>query len=167
VIPLPAALGGAGLFGWRLDKNMHASTWDSGLGAERNGGRWNSRGTRVVYASLDPSTAVLEVAVHVTFRTLDKVAHKLTSFEVTDPSLVHVVRPEDVPNPRWLLPGIPSAGQREFGDHLISTHAFIVIPSAVSRHSWNLIFNPELAAGKFAWRLQEQFVLDARLHPAA
>src|SRR3546814_3704523 len=62
--PLPTALGGVDLLGWRLDKEVYSSTWDSGIGAERFGGRWNNKGTRVVYAALDPSTAILEVAVH-------------------------------------------------------------------------------------------------------
>ncbi len=38
--------------------------------------------------------------------------HVLTSFEVTNPSAVHVVRPSDVPNPNWLVPGTPTAGQQ-------------------------------------------------------
>ncbi|TIQ24785.1 MAG: RES domain-containing protein, partial [Mesorhizobium sp.] len=62
--PLPAALGGSDLVGWCLDQAAFAPTWDSGEGAYRVGGRWNSRGVRAVYCSIDPSTAILEVAVH-------------------------------------------------------------------------------------------------------
>ena len=75
MIPLPPLLGGKDLIGWRIDNNRHAATWDSGEGSFRFGGRWNSRGVRAVYCSLDPATAILEVAVHKGFRVLDTVAH--------------------------------------------------------------------------------------------
>ncbi|TMJ14900.1 MAG: RES domain-containing protein [Alphaproteobacteria bacterium] len=163
--PLPAGLGGVALIGWRLDKAAHAGTWDSGEGAFRQGGRWNSRGRRAVYASVDPATAIMEVAVHKTFRSLDIVAHVLTSFEVSDLSGVHVVQPGDVPNPNWLRPGLPSAGQQQFGDALLAAHAFVLIPSAVSTQSWNLLFDPARAQGAYSLKTQEAFALDPRLHP--
>ena len=166
MIPLLPPLGAGELVAWRLDQVDFAAVWDGGEGAFRAGGRWNSRGVRAVYASLDPSTAILEVAVHKGFRALDTVAHVLTAATILDPSSIRVVRPEDVPNPNWLRPGIPGAGQQAFGDALLARHPFMVIPSAVSSHSWNLIFVASVAAGLYALRLQERFALDTRLHPA-
>jgi RES domain-containing protein len=116
VTPLPGALGGDALVAWRLDHQRFSETWDSGEGAYLAGGRWNSRGVRAVYCALDPATAILEVAVHKGFRALDTVPHVLTQMTVIDPREAHVVSPDDVPNPNWLRPGIPSAGQRAFGD---------------------------------------------------
>jgi len=118
-----------------------------------------------VYAALDPATAILEVAVHKGFAALDTVAHVLTAATVLDPSATHIVQPEDVPNRNWLGPGIPGAGQQAFGDALLARHPFVLIPSAVSSHSWNLIFVASVAAGRYALRLQESFALDTRLHP--
>ena len=163
--PLPAALGGNELVAWRLDSAIHASAWASGEGAFRFGGRWNSKGVRAVYCSIDPSTAILEVAVHKGFRVLDTVAHVLTAVNISDASSVHVVDPAAIPNPNWLRPGIPGAGQQAYGDQLLSEHKFIAIPSAVSAHSWNLIFVAAAAAGAYDVRLQEPFALDTRLHP--
>lgn len=163
--PLPAALGGGELTAWRLDEARFAPTWDSGEGAFRAGGRWNERGTRVVYASLDPSTAILEVAVHKGFPALDTVAHVLTGFAIPDHTDVQIVMPADVPNPNWLRPGLPSAGQQAFGNALLARHAFAAIPSAVSNRSWNLIFDPGKAAGRYVSKVQELFALDTRLHP--
>lgn len=163
--PLPAALGGTELLSWRLDQAVHAATWDSGEGAYRVGGRWNGVGGRAVYCSIDPATAVLEVAVHKGFAALDTVPHALTAIEITDPAAVHVVEPAALPNPNWLHPGPPSAGQQAFGDALLAAHAFVAIPSAVSTHSWNLIFVASKAAGKYRLRGQERFALDTRLHP--
>lgn len=165
--PLPGALGGTQLVAWRLDQAGFAPTWDSGEGAYRVGGRWNSAGLRAVYCALDPSTAILEVAVHKGFYALDTVPHVMTAALITDVAGVHVVQPETVPNPNWLRPGIPGAGQQAFGDALLRRHRFVVIPSAVSTHSWNLIFQAGPATGAYAVQSQERFALDTRLHPPA
>ncbi|MGO8491461.1 RES family NAD+ phosphorylase [Rhizobium ruizarguesonis] len=162
---LPIALGETEMVAWRLDQAVHAPTWDSGEGAYRVGGRWNSKGVRAVYCSLDPATAILEVAVHKGFRALDTVAHRMTAAVITDAGHVHVVDPGSVPNPNWLHPGIPSAGQQAFGDDLLRQHRFVAIPSAASPHSWNLIFLAGGAAGAYALKFQEAFALDTRLHP--
>ena len=163
--PLPRALGGGELVAWRLDLAVHAASWDSGEGAFRAGGRWNSRGVRVVYCSIDPATAILEVAVHKGFRALDTVPHVLTAMTIARPASVFMVEPGSVPNANWLRPGIPGAGQQAFGDELLAKHRFMAIPSAVSTHSWNLVFAAASAAGAYAVRSQERFALDTRLHP--
>jgi len=165
--PLPPPLGDKELVAWRLDLVQFSATWDSGEGAYRVGGRWNGRGIRAVYCSIDPSTAILEVAVHKGFHALDTVPHVLTAATISEPSAVHVVDPASIPNPNWLRPGIPSAGQQAFGDTLLAQHKFVVIPSAVSHHSWNFIFVAASAAGAYSVRSQEPFALDTRLHPAA
>jgi RES domain-containing protein len=165
--PLPAPLGGGEVVGWRLDQATHAASWDSGEGAFRQGGRWNSKGRHAVYCSLDPATAILEVAVHKSFAVLDTSPHVLTRFEVVDPSAIRIVHPADVPNPAWLHPGLPGLGQQKFGDSLLAAHPFLLIPSAVSSHSWNLIFDPARASGGYAQPDQERFALDTRLHPPA
>jgi RES domain-containing protein len=165
VTPLPAPLGGSELVAWRLDQAKHAAGWDGGEGAYRVGGRWNSAGVRAVYSSLDPATAILEVAVHKGFEALDTVPHVLTAVTITEPDAVFVVDPASVPNPNWLRPGFPSAGQQAFGNRLLLAHKFVAIPSAVSAHSWNLVFVGAHAAGAYVMRLQEPFALDTRLHP--
>jgi RES domain-containing protein len=166
VTPLPALLGGGELVAWRLDRATYAASFDSGEGAYRAGGRWNSKGVRAVYCSIDPATAILEVAVHKGFKALDTVAHVLTAINITEPSSVRIVQPADVPNPNWLRPGIPSAGQQALGDNLLASHKFVVIPSTVSTFSWNVIFVGAMAARAYSVRMQEPFALDTRLHPA-
>lgn len=165
--PLPGPLGGNELVAWRLDQEKFAATWDSGEGAYRVGGRWNGRGLRAVYCSIDPATAILEVAVHKGFKALDTVPHVLTSLTIAQPSSIYVVAAASVSNPNWLRPGIPSARQQAFGAGLLAQHKFIVIPSVVSTHSWNLIFVSTVTAGAYAIRSQERFVLDTRLHLSA
>jgi RES domain-containing protein len=163
--PLPPPLGSGALVLWRLDTAAFASGWDSGEGSYRVGGRWNSRGVRAVYAALDPATAILEVAVHKTFRTLDTVPHVMTSARIVEPGLVHVIMPGDVPNPNWMRPGAVGAGQQGFGDALLREHRFLLIPSVVSIRSWNVIFDSRQAKGHYRDVAQEPFALDTRLHP--
>jgi RES domain-containing protein len=165
VTPLPAPLGGSELVAWRLDEEKYAATWDSGEGAYLAGGRWNSKGVRAVYCSIDPATAILEVAVHTGFKALDAVPHVLTAINI-DPQSVFVVEPAAIPDPRWLRPGIPGAGQQAFGDDLLGRHRFVLIPSVVSTASWNLMFVAANAAGFYKLRSQQPFALDPRLHPA-
>ena len=167
--PLPPPIGtgepNAGLWAWRLDTAPFAANCDSGEGAFRAGGRWNRRGTRAVYCALDPATAILEVAVNKGFRALDTVAHVLTWCVIADPAPIHVVMPGDVPNLNWLRPGLPSAGQQEFGTELLQRHGLMIVPSVVSTHSWNLVFDGLVAAGRYCQQGQEAFALDPRLHP--
>lgn len=162
--PLPPPLGAGEIRFWRLDHARHAATWSSGEGAFLVGGRWNSRGVRAVYASLDPATAILEVAVHKGFKALDTVPHVLTSARIADPALVRVVPPEEVPNPNWLVPTVHGPGQQAFGDALLASGAFVFVPSTVSRHSWNVVFDVGWAVGRFEDVRQERFALDPRLH---
>ena len=163
--PLPPPLGSGELILWRLDQAKFAPTWDSGEGSYLVGGRWSSRGVRAVYAALDPATSILEVAVHKTFKALDTVPHVLTSARIADASQAHVVTAADVPNPNWLRSGAPSAGQQAFGDAMLKAHKFVLIPSVVSVHSWNVIFHPAAAKGCYVSVAHEPFALDTRLHP--
>lgn len=148
---------------WRLDREIYKDTWDSGIGAQRTGGRWNPPGRRVIYASADLSTAILEVASHLGFDALDMMPYLLTCFEVLDPALVKVVQAEDLPNPNWLIPARPSPNQQQFADKLLAEYPFILIPSAVTQHSWNLLVSCDLATNQFRLVSQERFGLDTRL----
>lgn len=165
--PLPKPLGTGDLVFWRIDAQRHAASWDTGMGAYLLGGRWNSAGTYTVYGSLDPATTILERAAHTGFNALDEQRHVVTSARVLDPADVHIVQPDTVPNPHWLNPGSLSAAQQRFGDELTARHRFVLVPSTISQHSWNVIFNPEIAAQRYRQIAQERFALDPRLNRAA
>ena len=151
---------------WRLDDKRYEKTWDSGEGARQKGGRWSPVGVPAVYCSLDPGTAILEVAVHKGFGTLNAVPHVLSAAALEIPwDQVHVVQPEDIPNKLWRYPCAFSAAQQEFGHRWLSTHDFLAIPSSVSRRSWNLIFDASRAVGKYKLQYQDDLDLDPRLDP--
>lgn len=166
--PLPGPVDpGARVVAWRLDAAANAPSWDSGIGAERMGGRWNPKGVRAVYCSFDPATTILESAVHRGFKVLDTQPFMLTRMRLVDPTTVKVVSPQDVPNPAWLHAGIPSAGQQDWGAMLLDAHPFVAFPSVVSKRSWNIVFRPDRAAGMYAALGQDRLVLDTRLNPSA
>ena len=164
---LPPPLGDGAIHFWRIDLRSFAPSWDIGEGARLFGGRWTPKDMAVVHAALDPATAILEVAVHKGFRALDTEPHILTRATILEPSQVRVVTPDEIPNPNWLTPAAPTAGQQAFGAVLLATSVFVLLPSVVSRHSWNLIFDPARATGRYGAVTQEPFALDTRLHPAA
>lgn len=49
---------------WRITKAQFTREAFSGVGAQRYGGRWNSKGVAVVYTSDSLALAILEVVVH-------------------------------------------------------------------------------------------------------
>ncbi|MEM9733602.1 MAG: RES domain-containing protein [Pseudomonadota bacterium] len=161
--PLPPPLRDGELNFWRIDAQMHRDTWDSGEGSFRVGGRWNSVGVRAVYTCLDPATAILEVAVHKGFKVLDTQPHTLTCARVIDPSHVTILKPDDVPNPNWLAPCTPNSNQQKFGDDLLQKHRFVILPSAVSKNSWNLIFDAGRMAKEYDRVIQQRSSIDPRL----
>jgi len=160
-------LGGTELIAWRLETSKHFPTWQTAEGAFLVGGRWSSAGRRVLYTSIDPATAIVEVGVHKGFNTLDTVPHTLIEIEISDPARVYVVQPTALPNATWLRPGTISAGQQTFGDDLLASNPLVVVPSVVSTHSWNLLIDVDGAAGLFSLRGSEAFALDPRLNPTA
>ena len=72
---------------------------------------------------------------------------------------------DSLPNPNWLVPGSPSQGQQRHGDALLDQPPFIIVPSKVSRHSWNIVMNPVTAEGLYEVVIEEPFSLDTRLNP--
>ncbi len=103
--------------------------------------------------------------MHKGFDSLDCVRMTLTCARITDPASILTIDEEKIPNPNWLIPGTPSGGQQKFGDDLLSRHAFVLVPSSVNPHSWNVLISPELARGKYQLIMQERLRLDTRLNP--
>ncbi len=118
----------------------------------------------MIYCALDPSTAILEVAVHTGFKTLDAVAHRLLSIDITRSAKAHVLDVGSLPDKAWLRPGTVSAAQQAFGARVLGEHPVVVVPSVVSTHSWNLLIDVVGAKGMFALASSEDFSLDPRLH---
>ncbi len=126
---------------WRIVKSRHVETAFDGEAARRYGGRWNSPGTAVVYASETLALATLEVLVHLQ---ASRLLGFYSAFEVTfDEALVRSVHMSDLPD-NWRLSPASTELQR-IGDEWTENEDSPVlrVPSAViSLAGHNYLLNP-------------------------
>jgi RES domain-containing protein len=125
---------------WRICRRRHAADAASGEGARLFGGRWNSRGVRVVYASTSLALAALETFVNLepNLRPADLV---FIEGEIPDAVKIGRVDPKILPA-RWHE--TREGSLRRFGDDWIreGKSAALLVPSAAIRGEWNLLLNP-------------------------
>lgn len=125
---------------FRLSKSKFANDL-SGKGAEKSGGRWNSKGTAMVYTSASRALCITEIAVHTPLGNLPY-DYKLISIEI----------PDDVPIQEFSLKELPSDWKsvphahstQLIGDQFIleSNSAVLKVPSVVVQDEFNYLINP-------------------------
>ncbi|HWL52476.1 MAG TPA: RES family NAD+ phosphorylase [Chthoniobacteraceae bacterium] len=146
---------------WRMVKARHAATAFSGEGAAIAGGRWNSRGIRMVYTSAFQSLAVLETLVH--FNPQIPLAYVLFRVEL-EASLVEKLTP--LPDGWQEMP--VSRSSQQAGDRWIAEQRSVAleVPSTLVPDESNLLLNPAHPDfGKVTIGPPEPFAFDARLIP--
>jgi RES domain-containing protein len=128
---------------WRLLKTRYAATAFDGEGARINGGRWNSPGTRVAYASSNSALAVLEVLVHMMAGSVLP-GYSLVRAHVPD-SLVEALPASELPK-RWRAFPVPPEVQA-IGDAWVQSGRALAltVPSAIVEGSHNVLINPQHA----------------------
>src|SRR5580658_9577881 len=118
---------------WRICRRRYAAQAATGEGARLYGGRWNSRGVRVVYASGSLALAAVETFVNLepNLRPAD-----LVSIEGAIPDAVKT-RPDGWDQSR-------NEALRQFGDDWIraGNSVGLLVPSAAIRGEWNVLLNP-------------------------
>ncbi len=124
---------------WRLCKRAHAAF--DGEGARRAGGRWNRRGTPVVYASQTLSLAALEMLVHADLSLLPP---DLVAIAAELPEALAVARIEEAALPRsWRHYPPPEALARLGTDWARGlSSAALSVPSALVPAERNFLLNP-------------------------
>lgn len=148
---------------YRLTSARYRDRAFEGEGARRYGGRWNHRGTAVVYASQSLSLACLEALVHVDPDTLPD---ELVSIAAHLPVELSVLRLDPLALPvSWRR--YPAAeALKDIGSQWAKSGASAVlgVPSAVIPQEWNFLLNPRhpefVAIEAIA---PEAFVFDGRL----
>jgi RES domain-containing protein len=130
---------------FRVCPRLHARTGEqafSGTGSRLFGGRWNSKGMAVAYASTTLSLAALEYLVHADVRLLREL--RLVSCEASWPDelRVEVIRVGDLPSAWRNAPPPPALAA--LGDAWISDGrtAVLLVPSAVVPSENNVLINP-------------------------
>jgi RES domain-containing protein len=126
---------------WRICRAVHAASAFSGDGARIYGGRWNSQGVRIVYASSSLSLAAVETFVNLepNLRPDD-----LVSIEGQIPDGLATERVDLNSLPRkWYA--LREDSLRSIGDLWIRGGKTVTlqVPSAAIRGEWNVLLNPE------------------------
>lgn len=128
---------------WRITKTTDLRKAFSGEGSRLYGGRWNSKGTAVVYAAATRSLAMLEILVHIrnTQQTVPPVPFMLfpASF---DERLIEELPPSSLPSDWDLEP--PTDSTKFIGDAWVSAASSPVlsVPSVLVPEERNYILNP-------------------------
>jgi len=127
---------------FRLSRGAFANDI-SGKGAEKSGGRWNSRGVAMVYTSASRALCTTEIAVHTPLGNLPA-DYKLISIEIPDDVLIQEVSVRELPSDWKSVPH--SHSTQLIGDQFILSNNFVVlkVPSVVVQDEFNYLLNPEL-----------------------
>ncbi len=147
---------------FRLSKSKFANDL-SGKGAERSGGRWNSKGTALVYTSESRALCTTEIAVHTPLGNLPP-DYKLIFVEIPYTIQIQELKVKHLPED-WKSLLHPHSTQ-EIGDKFVIDGNFPVlkVPSVVVQGEYNYLINPNhKESGKIIIKSIEAFNFDERL----
>ena len=147
---------------YRLSKEKYKTDL-SGIGAEKFGGRWNSKGVRMVYTADSRALAKLEVAVHTALHRIPK-NYFLTVIEIPDTSIVtyDVGR---LKGKKWKN-NPPIKFTQSEGDAFIAANTGLAlkVPSAVVEGDFNYVLHPSHPdAALISISSTQKFLFDMRL----
>jgi len=114
----------------------------SGKGAAFKGGRWNSKGTEIIYTASNRSLAMAEVAVKLDSFEMSKHFHMLTIY-IPDNLKSIEFSTEDLPND-WN--SFPQISETQFiVDNIVKENKYgiIKVPSVVVLGDHNYLINPK------------------------
>lgn len=122
---------------WRVSSHTNLT----GAGGLKASGRWHTRGRRILYCAPNPSTALLEVLVHL-------------EIDVEDVPLtlnyLEIVAPDDISETSLDLKKLPPRWRERqdrtqaIGDEWLRSAetALLRVPSALVPETWNTLVNP-------------------------
>jgi RES domain-containing protein len=151
---------------WRLCRDPFASEAFSGEGARRFGGRWNSRGVPMVYASTSLALAVIELFVHLEpGQAPDDLVYLSALLPEGEPA--RTLQPAELP-PSWWADNASAgaATTRDLGDAWIRARSSLalMVPSVPIRAEWNILLNPlHPRMSELQIEPPQPFVFDARM----
>ncbi|HVO83165.1 MAG TPA: RES family NAD+ phosphorylase [Syntrophobacteria bacterium] len=135
----------------------------SGEGARLHGGRWNHRGTAIIYTSASRSLATVELLVHVSL-SYAPTDLKIATIEIPDEPAPEEADLSALPS-NWR--GFPSPPElADLGTSWAESGRTLLlrVPSAVVEHEHNILINPAHPdIARVALAGVEDFLLDRRL----
>ncbi|HSK74789.1 MAG TPA: RES family NAD+ phosphorylase [Pyrinomonadaceae bacterium] len=147
---------------FRIIKTKYVENAFDGEGARLFGGRWNSRGTPMIYTAESVSLAALEMLVHLENADLFA-SYSIIKIEFHE----NLTEKLDISNlPRnWKNSPAPKK-LLQIGDEWIrsQTSAILQVPSAIIEKEFNFLINPlHSDFGQIKINLPEPFSFDKRL----
>lgn len=135
----------------------------TGIGAKKYGGRWNSKGTAVLYTSDSRALCTAEIAVHTPLGIAPK---NFCILEMTIPSSIAILEMDlnELPKNWNVFPH--SKSTQKLGDTFVSENKYVAIkvPSSVVMGDFNYVLNPSHPDfSKIEFKEVKPFSFDQRL----
>jgi len=148
---------------YRIAKSLPRAQDISGMGAFKNGGRWNSKGTYMLYTSVNSSLAYLENLAHFDESNFPPNLY-IAEIEVADDTLIYTL-PDGKYPVRWQQQD--NLENKIIGDRWMAKKQFLAykVSSAINPSEFNFLLNP-LYPGyhdKLTVNAVEPIIVDARL----
>lgn len=126
---------------YRIAKSAERAEDISGFGAFKFGGRWNSKGTYMLYTSMNSSLAYLESLVH--FNEIDVPSNLfISSIQLPDSGQLIYQLPDNEYPATWLVQD--NLENKLMGDQWILENKFLAfkVRSAINPSEFNYLLNP-------------------------
>lgn len=147
---------------FRLSSSKYAKDL-SGKGAEKSGGRWNSKGIALVYTGQSRALCTAEIAVHTPLGNIP-LGYEIISIEIPDSIHIKELSEKEIPKDWKSMPH--SHSTQLIGDKFVNHAKFLVIkvPSVVVQGEFNYLINPHHTNFKLIRITSiEPFTFDERL----
>lgn len=125
---------------YRLSKSKYSHDLN-GKGAEIAGGRWNSKGTPMIYTAESRALALTEIAVHLPYGIMPK-NYQMVTIEIPDDIPVQTLPEHELPIDWRTAPH--SHSTQVIGDKFVRRKEFLPlrVPSAIVEGDSNILINP-------------------------
>lgn len=125
---------------YRLSKERHKNDL-SGKGAEKTGGRWNSRGVAMLYTSQSRALCTTEIAVH---SSLGIIPANYWMIEIELPDIIDVFEIGSAKLSRDWKTFPHQHSTQAIGDDFVRAGKYLIMkaPSAVVQGDFNYLINP-------------------------
>ncbi len=146
---------------YRLSRSKYARDL-SGKGAEISGGRWNSKGTPLIYTGQNIALCMAEVAVHMPLGLVPK-DYELITIEIPDDEILEFKKQELPPD--WRM-SLSMYDTQQIGNNFVinSIKMVLKVPSIIVQGEFNYLINPlHKNIKKVKIKKTAPFIFDPRL----
>ena len=147
---------------YRVTKSPHVHDL-SGIGSRIYGGRWNQKGTSIIYTSESRALATVEFLVHVPI-SIVPINISIVTIEIPDRIIPREISKSDLPT-NWRDYPVPSELADIGTNWALSNETLLLrVPSIVIEHEFNMLINPSHSEMKHVVVSNiEKYKIDERL----